>query len=301
MATTTPAVNVHQPLLNSIPESLLPRFDLTYVELYNKHNAGRLATHQVPIQEYRANPSKYIVSYGRQTVDPTPLTITEQKCPVKAGEIKIRICEPTQSSEGSKPRPVYINFHGGGWVFGDLETGFNFCKRMAIELDCVTFDVDYRLAPEYPFPTAVEDSWAAVNWVGANYLGEEWRGFFHRQNLTYVLILPQIRNKAEEFNLDLDRVAVGGCSCGGHLAAVMAHMCRDTGIPLALQLLAVPVTDLHVFTPTGELSPDCPYESYRELADTVPLSRARMAWFHNQFLGNPRPKELDGVSLPSLS
>jgi acetyl esterase/lipase len=172
MARTTPAVDVLQPLNNSIPESLIHRFDPEYVRLFSKHNIGRLATHQVPIEEYRADPSKYIISYGRQDVDPSPLRITERKCPVKDGEITIRICEPLDDASSSienekSKRPAYMNFHGGGWVFGDLETGHNFCKRIAIELDCVTFDVDYRLAPEYPYPTAVDDSWAAFNWVGS--------------------------------------------------------------------------------------------------------------------------------------
>lgn len=69
-------------------------------------------------------------------------------------------------------------------------------------------------------------------------------------------------------------------------------MCRDAGIPLAFQMLAVPVVDLHVFTPTGSVDPASPYDSYREMADTVPLSAARMGWFHNHFLGNPRPPAL---------
>lgn len=105
-----------------------------------------------------------------------------------------------------------------------------------------------------------------------------------------------MREKQAEFNLDLNRIAIGGCSAGGHIAAVLAHMCRDLSMPLALQLLAVPVTDLHSFTPTGKLKEDCPYRSYQELANTVPLSAARMSWFHSQFLGNPRPKELENVS-----
>lgn len=106
--------------------------------------------------------------------------------------------------------------------------------------------------------------------------------------------LKQIRDrKKTEFNLDLSRVAVGGCSAGGHLAAVIAHMCRDESIPLAFQLLSVPVCDMHVFTPTGELRPDQPYASYREMEFTQPLPLARMSYFHDKFLGNPRPKELD--------
>jgi acetyl esterase/lipase len=112
---------------------------------------------------------------------------------------------------------------------------------------------------------------------------------------TEVLMRFQIReHKAKEFNLDLERVAVGGCSAGGHLAAVIAHLCRDEGIPLAFQLLSVPVCDLHVFDRNGKLLPDQPYESYRECEFTQPLPAARMSYFHNQFLGVPRPKDLDG-------
>lgn len=91
-------------------------------------------------------------------------------------------------------------------------------------------------------------------------------------------------------------MAIGGASAGGHLAAVVAHMCRDEGIPLVLQLLGVPVCDLHVFTPAGELKADCPYESQREMRHTQPLCVERMSYFHRHFLGNPRPAELENVS-----
>jgi len=185
-----------------------------------------------------------------------------------------------------------MNFHGGGWVFDDLETAHNFCKRVAIELDYVTFDVDYRPAPEYSFPIPVDDSWVALNW-----------GCLPLPFSSHVSCsgVPQanddqMREKQAEFNLDLNRVAVGGCLAGGRITAIFSHMCRDAGGQIALQLLAVPVTDLHVFTPTSELTEDCPYESYREMADTRPLSCARMSWFHSKFLGNPRVKGLDNVS-----
>jgi len=113
----------------------------------------------------------------------------------------------------------------------------------------------------------VEDCWDAFSWV---------------------------RNeKAEEFNLDLNRVAVGGVSAGGHLSAVISHMARDAGIPLCLQLLAVPATDMDQFSPTGELKDDCPYESYREMYDTQPLPTERMEYFARHFLGTPtRGQEL---------
>ena len=102
-----------------------------------------------------------------------------------------------------------------------------------------------------------------------------------------------------EFNIDTNRMAVGGASAGGHLSAVIGHLCRNEGIPLALQVLNVPVCDLHSpFTPTGELDRgNCPYESYREMECTVALPMARMSYFHKHFLGVPRPSKSDEVSL----
>lgn len=93
------------PLLNSIPENLLPRFDQNYVKYYNKYSAGRLATHQVPIEEYRKNPEKYTIAYGK-AVAKDVWRVTTQKCPVEGGEISIRIYEPEPSGEA---RPVYVN------------------------------------------------------------------------------------------------------------------------------------------------------------------------------------------------
>lgn len=100
-----------------------------------------------------------------------------------------------------------------------------------------------------------------------------------------------------EFNLDVNRVAIGGVSAGGHIAAVIAHLARDAGYPLSLQVLAVPCVDLTgVFTREGKIKADCPYESYRELFDTVGLSAERMTYLHQTFLGSPRPLEYEDVS-----
>ncbi|KAJ5772410.1 esterase, partial [Penicillium odoratum] len=248
---------------------LINRYDPVYVEHYNKYNAGRLHTHEVPIDELRQNPARYLISYGRARGTDI-YRITEQKCPVKGGEITIRIFEPApkQSIHGEQQkRAAYINFHGGGWVFGSLATDHDFCKTLVDGLDgnLVAFDVDYRLAPEYPFPIPVDDCWVAFNWI---------------------------RTKmATKLNLDPTRLSVGGASAGGHLAAVIAHLCRDEGIPLGLQVLTVPVCDLHsVFTPDGKFDREnCPYESYREMEFAPALPAARMAYFHRHFLGVPRP------------
>ncbi|EXJ92513.1 hypothetical protein A1O3_01065 [Capronia epimyces CBS 606.96] len=269
-------VEIQQPLLNSIPAHLVPHFEPTYVQYYNKYSAGRLATHQVPIESYRADPLKYTIAYGRDRVPDEGVKMTDQKCPVDGGEITVRVYERDSDSDSASgrsstpaqaPRPVYINYHGGGWVFGGLPTDFDFCKRIVRALDCVVFDVDYRLSPEYKYPIPVDDCVTALHWIRTH--------------------------KKDEFNLDLNRVAVGGCSAGGHLSAVVAHICRDAGIPLALQILSVPVTDLHVFSREGSIRPDQPYPSYKDLADTQPLPLERMEYFHKAFLGSPRPEHLE--------
>ncbi|KAJ5376889.1 hypothetical protein N7509_013775, partial [Penicillium cosmopolitanum] len=239
------------PLHNSIPPELVSRFDPIYVEYYNKYNAGRLHTHEVPIEDYRKDPSRYTIAYGRAP-GPDIFSITEQKYP---------------ENGLPKKRAAYLNFHGGGWVFGGLLVDHEFCKTIVdgLEGECVVFDVDYRLAPENPFPIPVEDCWAAFNWIR--------------------------EQKAKEFNLDPNRFTIGGASAGGHLAAVIAHLCRDANIPLKLQILTVPVCDMHnSFTADGHFDRDnCPYESYREMEFAPALPAARMAYFHRQFLGVPRP------------
>lgn len=90
---------------------------------------------------------------------------------------------------------------------------------------------------------------------------------------------------------------MGGASAGGHLAAVIAHLCRNSGIPLRYQLLSVPVCDLHnVFTSDGEFDREnCPYESYRENEFTAHLTMERMRYFHKHFLGIPRPAPSENV------
>lgn len=159
-----------QPLHNSIPPELLPRYDPTYVAYYNAFNAGRLHTHEIPIEEFRKNPARYTISYGRAP-GPDIFRITEQKCPVDGGEITIRIFEPAPQLDDQgqpKRRAAYVNFHGGGWVFGGLAYDHDFCKRVVHDLngDLVAFDVDYRLAPEHKYPIPVNDCWTAFNWVG---------------------------------------------------------------------------------------------------------------------------------------
>src|SRR5579864_7018094 len=139
--------------------------------------------------------------------------IEDRKIPGPAGEIPVRIYTPA----GSGPFGALVYFHGGGWVIGNIETHDVVCRDLTVGAGCVTVSVDYRLAPEHKFPAGPEDCFAATKCVADN---------------------------ARSLNVDANRIAVGGDSAGGNLAAVVAQMARDRGGPkLAFQLLVYPCID----------------------------------------------------------
>jgi len=163
------------------------------------------------------------------------------------GPIPIRVYRPAGMTD-SRRLPALVFFHGGGWVIGDLETHDVACRQITAEAGVSVIAVDYRLAPEHKFPAAVDDAWAATRWIAAH---------------------------AAELGIDADRLAVGGDSAGGNLAAVVALLARDAGAPrIRLQILTYPVTDLASES-----------RSYEELADGYMLTRDGMRWFRAHYLG----------------
>jgi acetyl esterase len=187
--------------------------------------------------------------------------VDDRKIPGPAGDIPVRIYTPT----GSGPFGALVYFHGGGWVIGNIETHDATCRQLTAGAGCVTISVDYRLAPEHKFPAGPEDCYAATKWVADN---------------------------ARSLNVGENRLAVGGDSAGGNLAAAVALMARDRGGPrLAFQLLIYPATDCADDTP-----------SQREFAQVSPdyiLSRADMEWFWGHYLG-PNDKS-NPVACPALA
>jgi acetyl esterase/lipase len=132
--------------------------------------------------------------------------------PGPGGDIRVRMYRP----DGASNRPVLVYFHGGGWVVGSIESHDGVARHLCRFGRCVVVSVDYRLAPEHPFPAAVEDAWAAAAWVSEH---------------------------AREIGGDSRRLAVGGDSAGGNLSAVVAQRARAVGLRLAQQLLVYPVLD----------------------------------------------------------
>ncbi len=168
----------------------------------------------------------------------------DRHIPGVAGDIPVRVYTP----EGNSPMGVLVYFHGGGWVLGNLESHDRVCRALANKAGCVAVSVDYRLAPEHVFPAGAEDCYAATKWVSEN---------------------------AASLGADPARLAVGGDSAGGNLAAVVSMMSRDRGGPsIAFQLLFYPVTDCALDTP-----------SQKEFAaDGYVLSRGDMEWFWNNYV-----------------
>ncbi len=161
-------------------------------------------------------------------------------------QLLIRIYQPA----GPGPFPTLVYFHGGGWVIANLDTYDSSCRALVNAANCAVVSVAYRQAPEYPFPAAPEDAFAAYKWVMDN---------------------------AASIRTDPKRVAVGGESAGGNLAAVVALMARDRGAPMPVhQMLIYPITNYAFDT-----------ASYQENAMAVPLSKGAMEWFWSYYLRRP--------------
>jgi acetyl esterase len=177
---------------------------------------------------------------------PTPVARVEaRELPGPAGTITTRVFYP-----GIANAPILLYFHGGGWVVGDVSSHDEVCRQLCAGANAIVISVNYRLAPETPFPGGLEDCYAATQWAAEH---------------------------AADLGGDSARVAVGGDSAGGNLAAAVCLLARERGGPaLRHQLLIYPVTDSNFERP-----------SYRDNADGYLLTRGMMQWFWQQYLEDP--------------
>lgn len=170
-----------------------------------------------------------------EMLPPTDVAIEERMIPGPDGDVPVVIYQPPVDG----PRPALLWLHGGGYVIGTARDDGNVVP-FAEQVGCTVVSVDYRMAPEHPFPAGSEDSYAALVWMAEN---------------------------AEELGIDPERIAIGGLSAGSGMAAGVVHMNRDRGGPkLAFQLLIYPMIDDTHNTPSGSLAHD-PRVWNREVSD----------------------------------
>lgn len=190
---------------------------------------------------------KVLTQMGKSTAPEPGVNLKTMNVPVKGGSVPVHIFTP----EGKGPFPVMVYYHGGGFVIADTKVYEASPRALAKMSKAIMVSVDYRRAPEHPFPTAPEDAYAAYLWVIQH---------------------------AREFNGDPARVAVGGESAGGNLATVVSMMARDKQAQLPLhQLLVYPV-----------VNDDMNNTSYQRNANAKPLNKAMMGWFFKHYGADPK-------------
>lgn len=197
-----------------------------------------------PFETLTPDEARQAYMASRNVLQTPPEDVAESRdgtVPGPLGPIGIRLYRP-MGTAASDVLPALVYYHGGGWMLGDLDSHDVICRRFANATRCRVVSVDYRMAPEHVFPAAVDDCLAATKYVFDN---------------------------AAALGVDAGKVAVGGDSAGGNLAAVMALMARDGTLPpLAFQLLIYPATDMMMTT-----------VSSTTVGPGVPLTSATMKWF----------------------
>jgi acetyl esterase/lipase len=180
--------------------------------------------------------------------------------PKDAPDVLVRVYRP--KAPASAPRPAVFEIHGGGFVLGDIAMMDAWCQRVAAEIDAVVVSVEYRLAPEHPFPAGVEDCYAALVWTAT---------------------------EAKRLGIDPERIAVAGQSAGGGLAAATALLARDRGGPrLCFQLLEIPELDDRLDTP-----------SMLAFSDTPMWNRPNAVWSWRHYLGPDHKGEVSPYAAPA--
>ena len=193
--------------------------------------------------------ARELYAAGRPVLAPEPVPVAEIRDLTmlgRGGALALRLYHPV----AGKTLPILVFFHGGGWVVGSIDTHDTVCRHLAVAAECAVLSVDYRMGPEHKLPAAVEDCVAATEWAADN---------------------------ATTLGGDPMRIAVGGDSAGGNLAAVVSLALRDNGRPrLSYQLLIYPATDAGMT-----------HSSFARFAEGHLLTRSTMRWFYEQYLSGP--------------
>ena len=206
----------------------------------------------------------YLLTAAAGGESPPLASVEDATCPGPAGPIPLRAYRPVPVAAAGDLPPVLVYFHGGGFTIGSIESHDPIARRIAADAGVVVVSVDYRLGPEDVFPAAVEDAFAALQWVGEH---------------------------ARELGGDPSRLAVAGDSAGGCLATVTAALARDAGGPaVCFQALVYPTTDTRNGHPSIEENADGPF-----------LTKAAIEWFYRHYQPDVDDWRASPLLIPDLS
>ncbi|KAK4208757.1 Alpha/Beta hydrolase protein [Rhypophila decipiens] len=230
-----------------IEDHILPKLDPEFLEYFVDVIAKAPPGHTVDLKDMRANPEKYRPSWAVDTSGYERVADHEVTSEDGA-KFVVRVYHPDPEEFGDGPYGAHLNFHGGGFVTGDLQVEAQLCLSMR-EAGVVVVDVDYRRCPESVFGKAFQDAWAALNWT---------------------------RDNAASLNVDPTSLSIGGVSAGGHISIVLQHLARDADIPLKLCMPTVPPS-------TDSLGykyyTDSPFQSFHDFHRAPILPWKRIRWF----------------------
>ncbi|EFX04579.1 hypercellular protein [Grosmannia clavigera kw1407] len=238
-------------LAGPIKPDIRPKLDPAFVKFYEETLATKPALHQIPLEQIRSDPRKYAARWaldalreGYERVKDWDVATTDE------ATIKARSYHPDPEKAGPGPYPVHVNYHGGGYMFGDLTNDAEWCLHIRDDLPLVIVDVAYRLCPEVNYGHNIEDAWSALLWV---------------------------RDNGKRLNINPGSVSIGGLSAGAQFAAILQHRARDIKLPLKLAILAVPPMAPHSEYRSAE---DSPFPSFAEFAEGPVLSWELIKYFN---------------------
>ncbi|KUI54988.1 hypothetical protein VP1G_02330 [Cytospora mali] len=248
--------------VEAIEPHILAKLDPDFVKYWTELMNKRPPPARISIELVRANPAIFAPACALDTKG-YPRTVDKEEVTSEDGaKIPVRIYYPDESKYGPGPYPVHLNFHGGGFVLGDLSNESTLCLSVREGAGVAVVDVNYRHCPENIWGKCFQDAWAALNWT---------------------------RDEATSLNFKPDSISIGGISAGAHIAIVVQHLARDAGFPLKLMMASVPPTTDGL---AYKYYTESPFPSFHEYYRGPVLPWANIKWFGNQTMPEDKQAEL---------
>lgn len=249
--------------VKEIEPHILNKLDGDFVEFWTelRNKSAVPPAREITIELVRAHPAAFAQPCALDTKG-FPGTIDKEITSEDGVKIPVRIYYPDKSKHGSGPYPVHLNFHGGGFVLGDLSSESTLCLSMSEGAGVAVVDVNYRHCPEAIWGKCFQDGWAALNWA---------------------------RDEATTLNFKPDSISIGGISAGGHITLVLQHLARDAGLPLRLAMASVPPATEGL---AYKYYTDSRFPSFHEFYRGPVLPWERIKWFGSLVFPEDRLAEL---------